>query len=166
MQAIRFLAAREDDATLAPSEDWNDSIIALLNYPEVLELMDNDLDWTWKLGEAVLIQQEEVIAAISDFRELARVAGNLESDEHQVVEVAGDGTIEITLADPEVIYVPYYEPSRVTTYHSYPVYHYYPRRYPVYYYPYPSDYAFSTGHFWGVTSAFSIGWNTCHHPDI
>ena len=64
VQAIRFLAAREDDGGLAPSEDWNDSIIALLNYPEVLELMDNDLDWTWKLGEAVLIQQEEVIAAI------------------------------------------------------------------------------------------------------
>ena len=87
VQAVRFLKAREDDASLEPSEDWDDSIIALLNYPEVLDLMNDDLDWTWKLGEAVLLQQEEVIVAVAEFRERARVAGNLESDEHQIVEV-------------------------------------------------------------------------------
>lgn len=162
VQAVRFLEARKDDESLKPSDDWDDSIIALLNYPEVLQLMNGDLDWTWKLGEAVLVQQEEVIAAVGEFRERARVAGNLESDEHQNVEVVDDGSIEITPADPEVIYVPYYEPARVTVYQDYPVYHYYPRGYPVYYYPYPADYRFSSGFFWGVTSAFSIGWSTHH----
>ncbi|MDH3641540.1 MAG: DUF3300 domain-containing protein [Gammaproteobacteria bacterium] len=162
VQAARFLEARKTDESLEPPEDWDDSVVALLNYPEVLDLMNTDLDWTWKLGEAVLIQQEEVIAAVGDFRERARLAGNLKSDERQVVEVVDDGSIEITPADPEVIYVPYYEPSRVTVYHDYPVYHYYPRGYPVYYYPYPAGYAFSSGFFWGVTSAFSIGWSTNH----
>ncbi|MCZ6710128.1 MAG: DUF3300 domain-containing protein, partial [Gammaproteobacteria bacterium] len=161
VQAVRFLKAREDDASLEPSEDWDDSVIALLNYPEVLDLMNNDLDWTWKLGEAVLLQQEEVIVAVAEFRERALVAGNLQSDEHQIVEVVDDA-IEITPADPEVIYVPYYEPAQVTVYHDYPVYHYYPRGYPLYYYPYPAGYGFSSGYFWGVTSAFGIGWNTHH----
>ena len=162
VQAARLLEARIEDESLEPSEHWDDSIIALLNYPEVLELMNSDLDWTWKLGEAVLIQQQELIAAVGDFRERARLAGNLESDSHQIVEVLDDGAIEIKLADPEVIYVPYYEPSRVTVYSPRPVYHYYPRAYPVYYYPYPAGYVFSSGFFWGVTSAFSIGWSTHH----
>jgi len=160
VQAVRFLEARKEDENLEPPEAWDDSIIALLNYPEALELMNSDLDWTWKLGEAVLNQQEDVIDAIGDFRETARLVGNLESDEYQIVDELDDGTIEITLANPEVIYVPYYEPSSVTAYSPWPVYHYYPRAYPVYYYPYPAGYAFPSGRFWGVTSAFSIGWST------
>lgn len=160
VQAARFLEAREDDPDLEPDEDWDDAIIALLNYPEIIALLNEDLDWTWQLGEAVLVQEAELIAAVSDFRERARVAGNLKSDEHQIVVVDDEGAIEIRPADPEVIYVPYYEPERVTVYQRYPVYHYYPQGYPLYYYPYPRDYYFSTGHFWGVTSAFSIGWNT------
>jgi len=162
VQAARFLEARKSDPSLKPSEDWDDSIVALLNYPEVVEMLNADLDWTGKLGEAVLVQQEDVIAAVSDFRERARVAGNLKSDEHQTVSVTDDGAIEIAPADPEVIYVPYYEPSRVVVYHDYPVYYYYPRGYPVYYYPYPAGYDFYGGYFWGVTSVFSIGWSTHH----
>ncbi|MEE8043417.1 MAG: DUF3300 domain-containing protein [Pseudomonadales bacterium] len=160
VQAARFLEAREDDATLEPDEAWDDSIIALLNYPEVVTLLNDDLDWTWRLGEAVLIQESDVLAAVSDFRDLARIAGNLESDEHQVVAVDDEGAIAIRLADPKVIYVPYYEPERVIVHQSYPVYHYYPRAYPVYYYPYPAGHRFITGFFWGVISAFSIGWDT------
>lgn len=160
VQAARFLEAREDDATLEPDEDWDDSIIALLNYPEIVTLLNDDLDWTWRLGEAVLIRESDVIAAVSDFRERARIAGNLVSDEHQLVAMDDEGAIEIKPADPEVIYVPYYDPERVIVYQPYPVYHYYPRAYPVYYYPYPAGHRFSTAFFWGVTSAFSIGWST------
>ena len=160
VQAARFLEAREDDATLEPDEDWDDSIIALLNYPEVVTLLNGDLRWTWQLGEAVLRQESDVLAAVSDFRERARIAGNLESDEHQVVTVDAEGAIEIKPADPKVIYVPYYEPERVIVYQRYPVYHYYPHAYPVYYYPYPAGHRFVTGFFWGVISAFSIGWDT------
>ena len=52
VQASRFLAAREDGEGAQPSEDWDDSGVALLNYPEILDLMNRDLDWTWKLGES------------------------------------------------------------------------------------------------------------------
>ncbi len=159
VQAARFLEARENDPTFEPSEGWDDSIIALLNYPEIIALLNDDLDWTWQLGEAVLVQEADLIAAVSNFRERARIAGNLKSDNHQIVAVNDEGEIEIKPADPGVIYVPYYEPGKVTVYQRRPVYHYYSQAYPVYYYPYPADYAFSTRYFWGVTSVFSIAWH-------
>ena len=158
--AARFLEARESAPNLEPDEVWDASIVALLNYPEVVALLDDDLSWTWELGEAVLVQQEDVVAAVADFREQAAVAGNLKSDDKQVVSVSEAGAIEITPVEREIIHVPYYDPEEVTTYQPTRVYHYYPRSYPVYYYPYPSGYYFSNGPFWGVSSAFSIGWHT------
>ena len=161
VQAARFLEAFEQDSTLKPDEDWDESVVALLNYPEVLELMNEDIDWTWKLGEAVIEQQEQVVAAVESFRDRAYAAGNLQSDEHQTVSNDG-GIIEIVPIDDEIIYVPYYEPERVLVSQAYPAYHYYPRPYPVYYYPYPARYSFSSGFFWGVTTAFGISWASDH----
>jgi hypothetical protein len=158
VQAARFLDRRANDSSLKPDEAWDDSIVALLNYPEVVELLNDDLDWTYDLGTAVLNQRADVLNAIQDFREEAYAAGNLRTDERQTV-ARDDGAIEITSADPQVIYVPYYEPERVVVYQPVPVYHYYPRRYPVYYYPYPAHYVFDTGFFWGVRSWYSIGWH-------
>jgi len=159
VEAARFLEARKADPKLKPDEDWDDSVVALLNYPEVIKLLNDDLDWTGDLGTAVLNQQPDVLDAIQGFRDRAYTAGNLRSDDRQVV-TADEGTIAIAPADPEVIYVPYYEPRRVVVYQTTPVYNYYPWGYPVYYYPYPAGYAFHTGFFWGVTSAFYIGWHT------
>jgi hypothetical protein len=161
VQAARFLEDRERNPDLAPDEEWDDSILALLNYPEVLALLNDDLDWTYDLGEAVLNQRADVLDAIQGFRDEAYAAGNLRTDDRQTV-ARNNGTIEITPADPKVIYVPYYEPERVVVYQTAPVYYYYPRRYPVYYYPYPAHYAFDTGYFWGVRSWFSIGWHSHH----
>jgi hypothetical protein len=159
VEAAEFLTALENDASLKPNSDWDDSVIALLNYPEVVELMSADLDWTWRLGEATIAQQTDVVAAIESFRDRAYNAGNLKSDEYQKVS-RDDGYIEITPVEEDVIYVPYYEPERVVVYQPRPVYYYYPRSYPVYYYPYTSAYHFNSGFFWGVTTAFSIGWYT------
>jgi hypothetical protein len=164
VQAERFLDDRARDANLEPDEDWDDSVVALLNYPEVVALMNDDLDWTYDLGTAVLNQRADVLNAIQSFRDRAHTAGNLRSDERQLV-TQDDGAIAIKPADPQVIYVPYYEPERVVVYQTIPVYHYYPRRYPVYYYPYPASYVFDTGFFWGVRSWFSIGWHT-HHVHV
>jgi len=161
VQAARFLAALEGDATLQPDDDWDDSVVALVNYPEIVTLMNGDLDWTWKLGEAVINQQSEVLSAVERFRQRAYAAGNLKSDEHQTVTATGEA-IEIKRANPEVVYVPYYEPERVTVYQSVPVYYYYPVRRPVYYYPYPLGYAFDSPFFWGITSFYSLGWHTRH----
>jgi hypothetical protein len=157
VEAARFLEALESDPGLKPEEDWDDSVVALLNYPEVVTLLNDDLDWTLRLGEAVIAQQADVVAAVEAFRDRAYAAGNLKSDDYQTVS-ANDGVISIAPVSEDVIYVPYYEPSRVVYYQPEPVYYYYPRPYPVYYYPYGPDYHFSHGYFWGVTTAFTIGW--------
>ncbi len=161
VQAARFLERFEGDSSLKPDEEWDESVTALLNYPEVLDLMNEDIDWTWRLGEAVVAQQADVIAAVESFRDKAYAAGNLKSDERQTVSNE-DGVIEIEPANEDVIYVPYYEPESVVVYQPRPVYHYYPRAYPVYYYPYPYGHSFGSGYFWGVTTAFTIGWLTDH----
>lgn len=157
VSAARFLDDLAGDASLKPDPSWDDSVVALLNYPEVIKLMNDDIDWTWRLGEAVVSQQADVIEAIEAFRDRAYAAGNLKSDEHQHV-ARDDGVIEISPVEDDVIYVPYYEPERVVVYQPRPVYYYYPRSYPVYYYPYPAAYDFDYGFFWGVTTAFTIGW--------
>jgi len=157
IEAGRFLEELENDSSLEPDPEWDDSVVALLNYPEVIELLNEDIDWTWRLGEAVVAQQGDVVLAIESFRDRAYAAGNLHSDDYQTVE-RNDGVIEITPVAEDVIYVPYYEPERVVVYQPRPVYYYYPRAYPVYYYPYPSSYYFDNGFFWGVTTAFTIGW--------
>ena len=159
--AARYLEAVREDPGLTPDPSWDDSIVALLNYPEALALLNDDLDWTWRLGEAVINQQSELMAAVERFRDQAYAAGNLRSDEHQVV-TRSDEIIEIMPVDREVIYVPYYEPARVVVYQTVPVYHYYPRPCPVYYYPYPSGHGFASGFFWGVTTVFNVGWRTRH----
>ncbi len=165
VQAARFLEELESDSSLEPDESWDDSVVALLNYPEVVEMMNEDLDWTWQLGEAVVAQQPDVIDAIERFRDRAYAAGNLESDGYQKVERNDEGAIEIDTVEDEIIYVPYYEPERVVVHQPRPVYFYYPQAYPVYYYPYPAHYRFGSRYFWGVTTAFRIGW-TSHHLHV
>lgn len=159
VQAARLLEDRKSNPNLQPRDDWDDSVVALLNYPEVVALLNDDLDWTYDLGTAVLNQRADVLDAIQSFRDRAYAAGNLRSDDRQTVS-RDDGAIAIKPADPKVIYVPYYEPARVVVYQTVPVFHYHPWRYPVYYYPYPAGYAFETGFFWGVRSWFSIGWHS------
>ncbi len=160
VEAERFIEKRNQDPSLKPSQDWDDSVVALLNYPEAMHLLSDDLQWTWDLGTAVLNQRGDVLDAIQSFRTRARGAGNLRTDDRQTVTAQDDGSIAIAPADPQVIYVPYYEPERVVVYQSEPVYSYYPYAYPVYYYPYPAGYRFRTGSFWGVTSYFSVGWHS------
>lgn len=161
VQAARFLEALESDPSLEPDPDWDDAIVALVNYPEVVDLLNEDLDWTWRLGEAVVAQENDVVRAVERFRNRAYAAGNLQSDGYQTVR-EDEGIIEITPVSDDIIYVPYYEPERVVYRQPYRAYYYYPTAYPVYYYPYPSSYAFHRGYFWGVTTAFAIGWHSDH----
>ncbi len=168
VQAVRFLDKFEVDGSLEPDESWDESVVALLNYPEVVRMMDSEIDWTWRLGEAVISQQADVITAVESFRDRAYAAGNLKTDDYQTVS-KDDGIIEIDPVDEEIIYVPYYEPQEVVVYQPRRrVYYYYPQAYPVYYYPYPYGHTFASGYFWGVTTAFTIGWYNhylhVHHP--
>ncbi len=156
VQAARYVDAHGADEK--PSDDWDETVLALTNYPEALALLNEDLDWTWRLGEAVLYQEEALLKAVADYRQVARDAGNLESDNRQVVSVE-DEHIRIRPANEEEIYVPYYDPDEVTEVHTTRVVHYYPTAYPVYYYPYAYGYRFPSDYFWGVSTWYSIGWS-------
>jgi hypothetical protein len=156
VEAARFLEKQKADPNLKPNENWDPSVIALLNYPDVIKLMNDDLDWTQRLGNAVMDQQADVLAAIQDARSSATAAGYLQSNDKQTV-VTEKETIVIKSADPEVIYVPTYDPQPVieNTYVNYPP--------PVYSTPYPYYYApgatFMAGMFVGAAFSYGFDWN-------
>ena len=137
-------------------QDWDPSIKSLTQFPEVLEMMSDQLEWTEKLGDAVLAQEPDVMDQIQYLRDKADEAGNLKSNEQQTVsKKSSDGKeyIYIEPASPEVVYVPVYEP---VVYGSW----WYPS-YPPYYWGAPVGGAFVSGVFWGagVAVASSIwGW--------
>ncbi len=152
VQAQRLL---DDDGQ--PDTDWDESVVAVMNYPEIVEFLNDDLDWTYSLGMAFINQEQATFDAIQEFRSDALAAGNLKSDNYQVVRVDG-GIIRIESRSETAVYVPYYEPQRVIVRQVAPVYYYYPIARPIYYYPYPAHYSFSVSHFYGVGTYFSIGW--------
>ena len=157
----------KQDKNLKPDARWDESIRNLLNYPEVVSsMMSQDLDWTQNLGEAVVGQQADVIKAIQQFQAKAATAGNLKSDEKQII-VQEKEVIKIVPANPEVIYFmfPQYVPSTVVVYQSAPVWAYYPTPYPVYYYPYPPGAAFATGFFFGAATAWACNWAGARCPE-
>ncbi len=123
-------------------------------------MMSGDLDWTSALGEAVVADQGAVLDAIQSFRRRAQAAGNLKSDGKQVVEVQKE-IVTIVPADPQVIYVPQYNPATVVVYGAPPVWGYYPTPYPAYYYPYPPGAALAAGVVWGA--AIGAAWNGGHY---
>ena len=94
-------------------EPWDDNVKALVFFPSVLGFMSDNLDWTQDLGDAVLAQQGELTDTIQRLRGEADKAGALKSNEQQRVEKAGD-TIIIQPAQPEVVYVPTYDPVKVS----------------------------------------------------
>ena len=74
--------------------------------------MDDNLAWTTALGQAFLYQQQDVMDSIQRLRAQAQALGNLQSTPQENV-VVDDGTIEILPANPQVIYVPVYQPDVV-----------------------------------------------------
>ena len=95
-----------------PGAKWESSVVALLKVPDVIYLMDKDLDWTQSLGGAVIAQQSGVMDAIQRFRRKAYDAGNLKTTEQQVIVVEKE-TIVVQPAAPTVVYVPTYNPQTV-----------------------------------------------------
>jgi len=154
VQAARFLEKHKSNPDLKPDEKWDESVLGLLNYPEVIELMNKDLDWTWKLGAAVTDQQGDVMDAVQQFRNQAHTAGNLDSNEKQIIIVEKE-IIKIESATPEVIYVPTYQPSTVVVVQSAPYPYYYSAPYPYYYNPAA---VFWTGVFIGAAVRYGVGW--------
>ena len=164
VQADRFLDKRKADPKLPVDEKWDDAVKSLLNYPEVVKSMSADLDWTSELGEAVVEDQGDVLEAIQVFRRKTQAAGNLNTDAKQTVVVEKE-VIKIVPSDPQVIYVPQYNPTTVVVYGGYSSWGYYPAPYPVYYYPYPPGAALATGLIWGaaVTAVWRGGHYAAHY---
>jgi hypothetical protein len=99
----------EELAKAADSQSWDPSVKALTQFPSVLATMDKNLSWTSALGEAYVNQPQNVLDAVQEMRRRAQQAGNLESTPQEAVTTEGQ-TIAIQPADPEVVYVPAYDP--------------------------------------------------------
>lgn len=136
------------------AKTWDPSIKALVQFPDVLKMMSDQLDWTQRLGDAFLAQQDDVMNEVQFLRQKADSSGHLRSNSQQTV-TQQDGSYIIRPSDPDVVYVPVYEPSVVYGPWWYP-------DYPPYYWGYPGA-AFVDGYFWGlggIAIAGGIwGWN-------
>jgi hypothetical protein len=90
-------------------QDWDPSVKAMTQFPSVLQNMDKNLSWASSLGEAYVNQPQDVTDAVQTLREQAHKAGHLQSNEQEKVTTQGN-TIIIEPADPQVVYVPAYDP--------------------------------------------------------
>jgi hypothetical protein len=134
-------------------QTWDDSVKSLVSFPPVLNMMNDKLDWTQKLGDAFLAQEKDVMDAVQRLRAKAQAEGNLKSTNEQTVATeqvaaapppaspappAAPATqpqttvITIQPTNPQVVYVPTYNPTVVYgtwPYPAYPPYSYYPPGY-------------------------------------
>jgi hypothetical protein len=138
VQAGKWTKANQNlkgDALAAALEkqDWDPSVKSLVNFPQVLDMMNEKLDWTQKLGDTFLAHQKEVMDTVQKLRAKAEAQGNLKTTDQQKVVVEKETqTIIIESANPQVVYVPTYNPTVVYGtwwYPAYPPYYYYPPGY-------------------------------------
>ena len=106
-----------DLAKQVDQQDWDPSVKALVQYPSVLANLSKNLGWTSELGDAYYNQQEDVMKAVQEMRKKAKKAGNLQTTQQENVQ-DDDGQIDITPVDPDVVYVPAYDPWLV---YGYPI---------------------------------------------
>jgi hypothetical protein len=138
VQAERWLQANKNlkgdklkDAV--DKQPWDESIKSLVATPDVLQMMSEKLDWTRKLGDAVVAQQPDVMDAVQRLRAKAQSNDKLKSSKEQTVtvgQVQGKQVIAIEPTNPDTVYVPYYDPGVVYGAWPYP-------DYPPYYWPPP-----------------------------
>jgi hypothetical protein len=133
-------------------QSWDDSIKSLVASPDVLSMLSSKLSWTVKLGDAVLAQQPDLMDAVQRLRTRAEANNKLTSNKQQkVTKSPGPGgrqTIVVEQTDPDMLYVPYYDPAVVYGGWPYPDYPPYAFGYP----PYIGAGLIATG------LAFGAGW--------
>ncbi len=168
VEAARWSKANptlKGDAAVAAVKDksWDVSVKSLVAFPQVLSQLSDNLDWMQKVGDAMIAQQQEVADSIQRLRAKAADAGNLKSGKEQTVTLQGSGadrTIVIAPTNPEVIYVPAYNPNTVYGTWPYPAY-------PPTYYPPPPNYGYGSALLAGLLFGVGIaaagamfgGWN-------
>lgn len=135
-------------AQAAQQQNWDPSIQALVVFPDVVKRLNQDITWTTDLGNAFLAQQPEVMDAVQQMRLKADQAGKLASTSQQRVTTTNDSgrpVIDIEPANPEMMYVPYYDPLSIWG--------------PPLYYPYASWYypPFYGGAYFGFGLGINMG---------
>ena len=153
VQAARFVKANprlqgDAMARAAQGQNWEPGVTSLVQFPSVLAMMSDKLDWTQQLGDAFLSSPGAVMDTVQSLRAKAQAAGNLQSNAQQQV-VMEDRYIVIQPARPQVVYVPYYNP--VLVYGSW----WWPARQPWYWVP-PPVYRPAT---WGQVVATGVVWS-------
>jgi len=131
-------------ADAVEKQPWDPSVQAMAALPEVVKRLAEDIQWTTDLGNAFLTQQADVMAAVQRMRKKAQDQGKLTSTDKQKVEtkvVESSSVIVVEQANPQVVYVPVYDPVVV---YGPPVYPYPP----IYYPPYP---------YGGMAISFGVG---------
>ena len=108
------------------NQTWDNSVKSLVSFPEALNMLGSKLDWTQKLGDAYLAQPKDLMQAVQALRVKAKQAGNLKSSEQITVSADPQSNIIIQPANPQVIYVPTYNPTVVYGAWPYPAYPPYP----------------------------------------
>jgi hypothetical protein len=130
-------------------QPWDPSVKALTQFPSVLADMDKNLSWTSELGDANSNQQGQVMSAIQNMREKAEKTGNLKTTSQQSVKNDGS-TVVIQPVNPNVVYVPVYDPAIV---YGYPV-GYWPGFYPWW----TPGISISFGVGFGIGAFYGYGW--------
>ncbi len=114
--------------TAMQSQKWSSSVKSLVGFPDALNMLGNKLDWAQKLGDAYLAQPADLMQAVQSLRTRAKQAGNLQSSQQIAVSTDVDSNIIIAPANPQVVYIPTYNPTVVygawpyAAYPPYPVY--------------------------------------------
>ena len=141
-------------------QTWDPAVRSLTAVPQVLQQMNENLDWMQKLGDAFLAQQQDVMDTVQGLRARADATGNLKTSAQQVVRTEVQGSQKIYVVEspkPEVVYVPTYNPTVVygSWWYPTPPYYVYPPAY-----VYPPGLAFATGVVVGaaIWGACNWGW--------
>jgi hypothetical protein len=113
--AAGYLAANGSPAGI-DAQPWDPSVKGLAHYPDIVKWMNDNLDWTQSLGAAFAQQPADVMNSVQQLRVQARAAGTLVDTPQQRVILEGDD-IRIVPAQPNVIYVPQYDPAVVYVRH-------------------------------------------------
>ncbi len=169
VEAARFVKANPNlrgpalDDALA-GKQWDPSVLSLCAFPQVVDMMSEKLEWTQRLGDAFLANEAAVMATVQQLRQRAQQAGNLVTTEQQRV-VVQDQAIVIEPAQPQVVYVPVYNPEVIYGTWWAPAYrpwYWYPP--PIWGYPPASPYWYNgfAGFVWGAAWATTYNnWGWC-----
>jgi hypothetical protein len=142
-------------ADAVEKQTWDPSVQAMAAFPDVVKLLGDNVAWAMDLGNAFLAQPADVMDAVQRMRAKAQGKGNLKTSAQQTVETQtvdnGEQVIVIEPADPEMVYVPSYNPTVIYGDIGY--------AYPAMYYPAAGYYATGAAFAFGVGVALGAAWS-------